>query len=81
MHVSALAGSESDAAELRDVFRAGTSMGRLSVQDSQPDVLKLYDGLNAVTDGRSVRIDIREPFELLDSVLASLWPAGGSPRR
>jgi hypothetical protein len=81
MHVSAVAGSASDAAQLRDVFQAGTSMGRLSVQDSQPDMLKLYDGLSAVADGAVVRIDVKEPFELLDSVLASLWPAGAGPKK
>jgi hypothetical protein len=81
LHISALAGSESDAAELRDVFRAGVSMGRLSTADSQPDLLKLYDGLSGVADGRAVRIDVKEPFELLDSVLASMWPASDGPKK
>jgi len=77
MHVSAVAGSASDAAELRDVFRAGVSMGRMSASDSQPDVLKLYDGLSGAADGRVVRIDVKEPFELLDSVMARMWPVSG----
>lgn len=81
MHVSAVAGSESDAAELRDMFLAGVSLGRMSATDSQPGMLKLYDGLSGAADGRVVRIDVREPFDLLDSVLTRMWPATRVPNK
>lgn len=76
IHVSATAGSDQDAVELRDVLRAGVQMGRLSAQDSQPQMLKLYDGVSALAEGRAVRVEIKQPPELLDSLMAGFAQSG-----
>ncbi len=81
MHVMAVAGSANDAAELRDVVRAGVELGRMSAKDSKSEMLKLYDGVSSVADGATVRIDVKEPFELLDSLMAGILPLGGSPNK
>ena len=78
IHVSATVGSDSEAAEMRDVLRAAVQMGRLSAENSQPEMLRLYDGVNAVSEGRAVRVEIREPPELLDSLMAGLGQIGSS---
>jgi len=81
MHVLAVAASVNDAAELRDTFKAAVSMGRLSFKSSQPGMLKLFDGLSGSSDGSVVRIDVKEPFELLDTLLEALSVTGGAPKR
>jgi len=81
MHVEAVAASANDAAELRDTFRAAVSMGRLSVKDSQPAMLKLYDGLSGSSEGSVVRIEVKEPFEMLDALLGKLSLTGGTPEK
>jgi hypothetical protein len=80
MHVAAVAGSDSDAAELRDVLRSGIQIGRLSAQDSRPETLQFYEGLTAAADGRVLRIDVKEPLGQLETLLDGLWPAGGRPK-
>jgi hypothetical protein len=81
MHVLAVAASANDAAELRDTFQAAVSMGRLSVKDSQPAMLKLYDGLSGSSEGSVVRVDVKEPFEMLDALLEKLSLTGGRPEK
>jgi hypothetical protein len=72
MHVQAVAGNETDAIALRDAFKAAVGMARFATKDSQPETLKLYDGLIGSADGPIVRIDVNEPFELLDSFLSKM---------
>ena len=78
MHVQGVAANEKDATALRDAFQAGVGMARLTMKDKQPEMLKLYDGLIGTTDGPIVRIDVNEPFELLDSFLSKLQIAQGA---
>lgn len=77
MHITAVAGSADDAAQLRDVLRTGVELGRMSAKDSRSEMLKLYDGISGVADGSTVRIEVKEPFDLLDNVVAGFLPAGG----
>ncbi len=81
MHITAVAGSADDAAQLRDVLRAGVELGRMSAKDSSSEMLKLYDGISGVADGSTVRIEVKEPFDLLDGVVAGFLPAGGNASR
>jgi hypothetical protein len=78
MHVQGVAANEADATALRDAFQAGVGMARLTMKDKQPEMLKLYDGLVGTTDGPIVRIDVNEPFELLDSFLSKMRIAEGA---
>lgn len=79
MHIMAVAGNANDAAELRDIFRAGIDLGRMSAKDSQPKMSKLYDGLSCAAEGATVRIEVKQPFDLLDSLMSSILPPGGHP--
>ena len=81
MHVRAVAANPNAAAELRDTFKAAVAMGRLSAQDSQPAMLKLYDGLSGSAEGSIVRVDIKEPFELMDTFLEKLSLTSGTPKK
>ena len=76
MHVQGAAANGEDATALRDAFKAGVGMARLTTKDSQPEMLRLYDGLSGSSDGPIVRIDVNEPFELLDSLLTKTHIAG-----
>jgi hypothetical protein len=80
MHVLAVAANTKDASELRDTCKAAIAMGRLSAQDSQPAMLRLYEGLTLSSEGRIVRIDIKEPFDVLDSLLVGLSITGVAPK-
>jgi hypothetical protein len=73
-----VAANEADATALRDAFQAGVGMARLTMKDKQPEMLKLYDGLIGTADGPIVRIDVHEPFELLDSFLSKMQIAEGT---
>jgi hypothetical protein len=81
MHVEAVAASPNDAAELRDTFKAAVGMGRLGAQNSQPDMLSLYDGLSSSSDGSIVRIEVKEPFDVLDTFLDKLSLTGATPKK
>lgn len=81
MHIEAVAANPNDAAELRDTFQAAVTMGRTGTQNSQPAMLKFFDGLSGSSEGAVVRIDVREPLELLDPLLEMLLPAGVAPKK
>jgi hypothetical protein len=76
MHLEAVAASSNDAVELRDTFKAAVAMGRLGAQNSQPAMLSLYDGLSGSSEGSIVRIDVKEPFDVLDTLLDKLSLTG-----
>jgi hypothetical protein len=69
MHAQATAASASDAEALRDAFKAAIGMARLSTKDSQQDMLRLYDGIGASSDGPELHLDVKEPFDLMDQVI------------
>lgn len=81
MHVLAVAASTNDAAELRDTFKAAVSMGRLGARNAQPAMRQLYDGLSSSSEGPIVRIEIKEPFELLDPLLETLSVTSGTLKK
>jgi hypothetical protein len=81
MHVLAVAASANDAAELRDTFKAAVAMGRAGVGNSPPRVLSFYDGMSCSAEGSSVRIDVKESFEMLDALLESLSLTRGTPKK
>jgi hypothetical protein len=81
MHVEAVAANPNDAAELRDTFRAAVSMGRLGAQNSQPAMPGLYDGLSSSSDGSIVRIQVKEPFDVLDTFLDKLSLTGSTLKK
>jgi hypothetical protein len=81
MHVEAVAANPNDAAELRDTFQAAVTMGRTTTENSQPAMLKFFDGLSGSSEGSVVRIDVKEPLELVDPILEMLLPADSAPKK
>jgi hypothetical protein len=81
MHVEAVAANPNDAAELRDTFQAAVTMGRATTENSQPAMLKFFDGLSGSSEGSVVRIDVKEPLELVDPILEMLLPADSAPKK
>lgn len=69
-----------DAQNLRDAVRGLVGLGRLSVPESQPELLRLWDGITAEQTGRAIALHIdiaqdliRKLVEMLGSVAR---PAG-----
>ncbi len=81
MHVLAVAASPDEAAGLRDTVKAAVSMGRLNVKNSQPAMLPFFDGVASYADGPVVRIEIKEPLDLLDPLLETLSVTTGTPKK
>jgi hypothetical protein len=64
--------TEKDAQTLSDALRGFVGLGRLSVPENQPDLLRVYDGIQVKQDGRSVRVDIDIPQNLADQLIDKL---------
>jgi hypothetical protein len=81
MRVEAFAASVNDAAELRDTFKAAVAMGRLSAKDSRPPMPSFYDGMSSSSEGAIVRIEVKEPFEMLEALLDKLSLTGETTKK
>jgi hypothetical protein len=44
-------------------------------------MLSLYDGLSSSSDGSIVRIEVKEPFDVLDTFLDKLSLTGATPKK
>ena len=61
--------TEQDAKNLGDAVRGLVGMGRLSVPDDRPELLRFYDGIKVEQQQRSIRIIANIPQDLLDKFL------------
>jgi hypothetical protein len=61
--------SEQDAVTLRDTAKGLIGLGRLSVPENQPDLLKLWDGIEVEQPGRSIAIRADIPQTLVDQLV------------
>jgi hypothetical protein len=70
--------NEKDAISLRDTVRGIVGFGRLQVPENQPELLRVWDGINAEQQGRSITIHIDIAQDLLDKLIQMLssGPAG-----
>jgi hypothetical protein len=73
--------TEKDAISLRDMVRGIVGFGRLQVPENQPELLRVWDGINAEQQGRSITIHIDIAQELLDKLIQMLGPGPASPHR
>lgn len=82
--VHGMTATDQDAISLRDAVRGLVGLGRLSVPDKTPELLRLWDGITAEQSGRSVilKADIAQDLiERLVRMLGSMGPgAGPGPR-
>ena len=61
--------SNEDAKSLGDAIRGLIGMGRLSVPENRPEMLRLYDGLKVDQQQGAIRITADVPQNLLDQLV------------
>ena len=68
---------DEDAVNLRDAVRGLVGMGRLSVPNNQPEMLRLWDGVTVEQMGRSIAIHVDIAQDLIDRLVEMLGSAAG----
>jgi hypothetical protein len=66
------AAREADAGSLRDAVKGLVGLGRLSVPEKQPELLKLWDGITVEQQGRSIVVRADIPQDLIDRLVQML---------
>ena len=61
--------TEQDAKNLSDAARGIVGMGRLSVPENQPEMLRLFDGIKVDQQQRSILLNVQIPPDLLDRLI------------
>ena len=82
--VTGLCKTEQDARSLSDALRGLIGLGRLSTPSNEPEMLRLYDGIQVEQQQRTVRLRAQIPQDLLDKAIgkvAALSEASPPPRR
>jgi hypothetical protein len=72
--------TEQDAKNLGDTVRGLVGLGRLSVPEKQPDLLRLWDGIKVDQQQRTVNITLAVPEDLLEKMLDLLGAKPGLQR-
>lgn len=75
-YINGLCRSDQDAKNLGDAARGLVGLGRLSVPENQPELLKLWDGIKVDQQQRTVKITIAIPEELVDKLIDLLGKSG-----
>jgi len=73
--------TERDAVNLRDAVRGMVGLGRLQVPENQPELLRVWDGITASQQGRSIAIRADIAQELLDKLIQMLSARPSGPRQ
>ncbi len=68
--------TEQDAKTLGDAARGLVGLGRLTVPENKPEMLKLFDGIKVDQKDRSIEININIPADLADGLL-QITPSRG----
>jgi hypothetical protein len=71
-YINGLCRSDQDAKNLGDAARGLVGLGRLSVPENQPELLKLWDGIKVDQQQRTVKITVGIPQELVDKLIDML---------
>jgi hypothetical protein len=61
--------SEPDAKTLGDALRGMVGLGRLSVPENQPEMLRLFDGITVEQKQLSVLLNVNIPADLIDKII------------
>jgi hypothetical protein len=69
---SGLCSNEQGAQDVEGALKLLIGMGRLNTPASQPDVLRVYDGIRVTREARRVRLSIDEPPDLVKKFV-ELW--------
>lgn len=63
--------TDADAKKIHDLLKGLIGMGRLSTPDNQPDMLKVYDGIDVKQDGRAVNVAANVQQDIVDKFLGA----------
>ena len=66
--------TDADAKFMHDAFRGLVGMGRLTVPDNEPEMLKFYDAIQISLHERTVRVQASIPMEVLQKLAARMKP-------
>jgi hypothetical protein len=69
--------TEKDAANLRDTAKGLIGLGRLSVPQDKPDLLRFWDGITVDADGHAFTINADIATDLIDQMVQMLSAPGG----
>ena len=64
--------TDQDAKNLGDAARGLVGLGRLSVPENQPELLRLWDGIKVYQQQRTIKITVAIPQDLIDKLLDML---------
>jgi hypothetical protein len=78
--LTGLCRTEQDAKNLGDAARGLIGLGRLSVPEKQPELLRLWDGIQVDQQQRTVTITVAVPEDLVEKLLDLFGTRTGSPR-
>jgi len=79
-YLNGLCRTDQDAKNLGDTARGLVGLGRLSVPDNQPELLKLWDGIKVDQQQRTVKITVAIPQDLVDK-LVEMFGSGSGLRK
>jgi len=80
-NITGVCATEQDAKKLGDAARGLIGLGRLSVPSSQPEMLRLWDGLTVDQQQRNVKIMVSIPQDLVDKLIDMLGKLPGNRRQ
>ncbi len=78
--VRGITANEKDAINLRDAVRGMVGLGRLQVPENQSELLRVWDGISAEQQGRSIAIRADIPQDLFDRLIRMLSSGPAGPR-
>lgn len=79
--VRGLCRTDEDAKKLSEALRGMVGLGRLSVPENQPEMLRLFDGIKVEQTQRSVQLNLKIPADLVDRLLKTTNPPGDASRK
>jgi hypothetical protein len=65
---------EQEARQLHQAVRAAIGLGRLNTPNERPELLRVYDSIQATVQGQSVRLNLDVPQKLLDELMRAAGP-------
>jgi len=76
-YLHGLCRTEQDAKNLGDTARGLVGLGRLSVPENQPELLKLWNGIKVDQQQRTVKITVAIPQDLVDKLVEMFGKGSG----
>jgi len=78
--IHCITGTEKDAMNLRDAAKGLIGLGRLSVPENRPELLKFWDGFTVEQGGRSFSLNADVSGDLIDQMVQMLSSPSGRGR-